>query len=193
MKCVAAVFCLLLGLYTSAAMAVSFRINPEINLLVLDGNKLPGSLLKGAESIELEQGQHQILFTLVSAPHSPVFILTFTAESHIVSMVLPSASALAERSASKNLQLRLVDENGLDITAIQDHLSEIQDEDYVRAVIRYNRQNRKASVAKFSLPPREAGTEAEKVSAGSVPAAAAPSARGSVQAILLWLREFRTS
>ncbi|GAA0522236.1 hypothetical protein GCM10009414_34410 [Tatumella terrea] len=193
MKCVAAVFCLLLGLYTSAAMAVSFRINPEINLLVLDGNKLPGSLLKGAESIELEQGQHQILFTLVSAPHSPVFILTFTAESHIVSMVLPSASVLAERSASKNLQLRLVDENGLDITAIQDHLSEIQDEDYVRAVIRYNRQNRKASVAKFSLPPREAGTEAEKVSAGSVPAAAAPSARGSVQAILLWLREFRTS
>ncbi len=193
MKFVAAVFCLLLGMSTSAAMAVSFRINPEINLLVLDGNKLPGSLLKGAESIELEQGQHQILFTLVSAPHSPVFILTFTAESHIVSMVLPPASTLSERSALKNLQLRLVDENGLDIAAIQDHLPGLQDEDYVRAVISYNRQNRKASVAKFSLPPPDAGAWAEKVSAGTVPATGVLSSRGSVQAILLWLREFRTS
>ena len=193
MKFVAAVFCLLLGMYTSAAMAVSFRINPEINLLVLDGNKLPGSLLKGAESIELEQGQHQILFTRVSAPRSPVFILTFTAESHSVSMVFPPASSLSECDTSDNLPLRLVDENGENIAALQDHLSEIPDDDYVRAVSSYNLQNRKASVKKFSLPSETNDARAEKVSDSTVPVEAAQPSRGSLQAILLWLREFRTS
>lgn len=193
MKFVAAVFCLLLGMYTSAAMAVSFRINPEINLLVLDGNKLPGSLLKGAESIELEQGQHQILFTLVSAPRSPVFILTFRAESHRVSMLLPPGSSFSEHDAAGNLPLRLVDENDRNIPAIQDHLPEIPDGDYVSAVNSYNQQNRKASVPKFSLPPANTDARTKKGSAGVVPVAAVQPSHGSLQVILLWLRELRTS
>ena len=193
MKFVAAVFCLLLGIYSSAAMAVSFRINPEINLLVLDGNKLPGSLLKGAESIELAQGQHQVLFTLVSVSHSPLFILTFTAESQRVSMVLPPASVLSERNAVKNLQLQLVDENGQNIAAIQDHLSAVSGDDYVHAVINYNRQNKKASVKKFCPPLPEAPVQVDNLPAGAVTSATSSSSHGSLQAILLWLRDFRIS
>ncbi|WP_338567588.1 DUF2057 family protein [Erwinia sp. E_sp_B01_3] len=42
--------------------ATTLKLAPDIDLLVLDGRKISGSLLKGAEGLELEQGQHQVLF-----------------------------------------------------------------------------------------------------------------------------------
>ena len=42
--------------------ATSLRLSNDIDLLVLDGKKVSSSLLRGAESIELENGRHQLVF-----------------------------------------------------------------------------------------------------------------------------------
>lgn len=42
--------------------ATTLRLSNEIDLLVLDGKKVSSSLLRGAESIELENGPHQLVF-----------------------------------------------------------------------------------------------------------------------------------
>jgi uncharacterized protein YccT (UPF0319 family) len=43
-------------------LATSLRLSGDIDLLVLDGKKVSSSLLRGAESIELENGVHQVVF-----------------------------------------------------------------------------------------------------------------------------------
>lgn len=50
--------------------ATSLRLSNDIDLLVLDGKKVSSSLLRGAESIELENGRHQLVFRVEN--HSPV-------------------------------------------------------------------------------------------------------------------------
>lgn len=42
--------------------ATTLRLSNEVDLLVLDGKKVSSSLLRGAESIELENGPHQLVF-----------------------------------------------------------------------------------------------------------------------------------
>lgn len=42
--------------------ATSLRLSNDIDLLVLDGKKVSSSLLRGADSIELENGRHQLVF-----------------------------------------------------------------------------------------------------------------------------------
>ncbi|WP_435947788.1 curli synthesis inhibitor [Dryocola sp. BD586] len=44
------------------ARATTLRLSTDIDLLVLDGKKVSSSLLKGADSIELDNGAHQIVF-----------------------------------------------------------------------------------------------------------------------------------
>lgn len=44
------------------AAATTLKLSPDIDLLVVDGKKMTGSLLKGADSLELDGGQHQLLF-----------------------------------------------------------------------------------------------------------------------------------
>lgn len=41
--------------------ATTLRLSNEVDLLVLDGKKVSSSLLRGAESIELENGPHQLV------------------------------------------------------------------------------------------------------------------------------------
>lgn len=43
-------------------LATTLRLSNDIDLLVLDGKKVSSSLLRGAESIELENGLHQVVF-----------------------------------------------------------------------------------------------------------------------------------
>lgn len=43
------------------AVATTLKLSPDIDLLVVDGKKMTGSLLKGADSLELDGGQHQLL------------------------------------------------------------------------------------------------------------------------------------
>ncbi|AXF76176.1 hypothetical protein SY86_04920 [Erwinia tracheiphila] len=52
---------LIILLASATASATTLKLPNEINLLVLDGRKISGSLLKGADGIELERGQHQVL------------------------------------------------------------------------------------------------------------------------------------
>lgn len=42
--------------------ATTLRLSTEIDLLVLDGKKVSSSLLRGADSIELDNGPHQLVF-----------------------------------------------------------------------------------------------------------------------------------
>ncbi|MDU1085556.1 MAG: DUF2057 family protein, partial [Leclercia adecarboxylata] len=42
--------------------ATTLRLSTDIDLLVLDGKKVSSSLLRGADSIELDNGPHQIVF-----------------------------------------------------------------------------------------------------------------------------------
>lgn len=42
--------------------ATTLRLSNDVDLLVLDGKKVSSSLLRGAESIELENGVHQVVF-----------------------------------------------------------------------------------------------------------------------------------
>ncbi|MEN8469148.1 DUF2057 family protein, partial [Enterobacter cloacae subsp. cloacae] len=42
--------------------ATTLRLTTDIDLLVLDGKKVSSSLLRGADSIELDNGPHQLVF-----------------------------------------------------------------------------------------------------------------------------------
>lgn len=42
--------------------ATTLRLSSDIDLLVLDGKKVSSSLLRGADSIELDNGPHQVVF-----------------------------------------------------------------------------------------------------------------------------------
>lgn len=53
---------LLALLVVASCQATTLKLAPEIDLLVLDGRKISGSLLRGAEGLELERGEHQLLF-----------------------------------------------------------------------------------------------------------------------------------
>ncbi|MBW7982448.1 YccT family protein [Enterobacillus tribolii] len=54
-----ALLCLLLS---PIAMATTLKFGPDIELLVVDGQRMPSALFKSAESLELTGGKHQILF-----------------------------------------------------------------------------------------------------------------------------------
>lgn len=41
------------------ATATTLKLSPDIDLLAVNGKKMTGSLLKGADSLELDCGQHQ--------------------------------------------------------------------------------------------------------------------------------------
>lgn len=49
--------------------ATTLRLTTDIDLLVLDGKKVSSSLLRGADSIELDNGPHQVVFR--GKDHSP--------------------------------------------------------------------------------------------------------------------------
>ncbi|ARU93555.1 DUF2057 family protein [Tatumella citrea] len=201
MKFLAPLLCLLLGSFSSAAEALSFRLNPEMNLLVLDGHPLPGSLLKGADSIELNRGQHQILFTIDQQKNSPAFIITFTAQGQKVNVLFPKPAAPGElqKQVSSATRFRVVDENDHDVPAIQDHLSLAPGVDYVAEMTAYNQLKRKASVEKFTGAGLQGNIltdtdNREYVNQDVSSLSSSLSFAGrSFQSLLSWLREFRTS
>ncbi len=45
----------------SLAWGTTLRLSGEIDLLVLDGKRVSSSLLKGADSIEIDNGPHQLV------------------------------------------------------------------------------------------------------------------------------------
>ncbi|WP_051150817.1 DUF2057 family protein [Tatumella saanichensis] len=195
MKWIAAVFCLLIGSYVSMADAVSLKINPGINLLVLDGHKLPSSLLKGADSIELERGQHQIVFSRGNSPTARLWILTFDTASKSVTVVLPADPASHSGYTPK---FQLSDENHQNIPVIQDHLLLSAGEDYMQAISNYNLLDKKASVAKFSTHSPEASPRGAALTSDNSQSLSAQSGErlmkgSSLQALRYWLQDLRIS
>lgn len=161
MKLFLAVTGLIMLLVSASCYAITLKLDPEIDLLVLDGRKISGSLLKGADSLELERGQHQFLFRVEKSPdttphnnphyQSVPMIVTFTATAKTVAIRLPALDNRRERSAfDRTLNFQLVDEQGKEIASIRDHLPQPVTGDLEQAMLNYNRNGQAASVPRFA-------------------------------------------
>lgn len=153
---------LIILLIVSSVQATTLKLSTDINLLVLNGHKISGSLLKGAEGLELERGEHQLLFRVekeiksangsvkhwISAPQ----IVTFTTRSPTVAIKLPALTTLREvREFEKHPQFILLGANGQEITSRRDRLKLPADSNFEKAMLHYNMTGKAASVPRFAL------------------------------------------
>lgn len=152
---------LVIMLIVSSAQATTLKLSADIDLLVLNGHKISGSLLKGADGLELERGEHQLLFRVEKSiqplAHGPVLwvsapqIVTFTTRSRSVAIQLPTLTTLREaRAFEKHPQYILLNENGDEIASRRDSLSVPADRNYEKAMLDYNLNGRIASVPRFA-------------------------------------------
>ncbi|NEG62351.1 DUF2057 domain-containing protein [Pantoea agglomerans] len=161
MKLSLAVTGLLTLLVSASCSAITLKLDPQIDLLALDGRKISGSLLKGADSLELDRGQHQFLFRVeqqrkgqkenVIAYQSVPMIVTFTAVAKTITIRLPALETKRERyHFDRSLNFQLVDEKGTEITSVRDHLPVTTSADMEKAMLNYNRTRQIASVPRFA-------------------------------------------
>ncbi|WP_330986058.1 MULTISPECIES: curli synthesis inhibitor [Enterobacterales] len=161
-----AILWLLLMLPVSAH-ATTLRLSGDINLLVLDGKKVSSLLLRGAESIELDNGPHQVVFRvekMVILPDqnrqlyvSPPLIANFN--SQLIGQVnfsLPRLETLQETQAfTSTPHVSLLDGNAMPIPVKLDILAITQvgdNIDYEKAIEAYNLASKQASDTQFSMP-----------------------------------------
>lgn len=154
----------LLALWVAAsAQATTLKLAPDIDLLVLDGKKISGSLLKGAEGLELEQGQHQVLFRVEkSLPRShqktenwisPPLIATFTARAKSITIALPELLTHQDtKRFDQHPDFQLVNEQGTVVESRRDRLASGSDSSYEQAMMSYNLKGNVASVPRFAHP-----------------------------------------
>ncbi|MGK3140887.1 YccT family protein [Pantoea sp. C2G6] len=163
MKLLLAVTGLLLLLVSASCSAITLRLDPQIDLLVLDGRKISGALLRGADSLELDRGQHQFLFRVEQLHHdqkesvpryqSVPMIVTFTAVAKTITIRLPVLQTKRDRQHfERNLNFQLVDESGKEIMTLRDHLPLTATADIEKAMLNYNRTRQIASVPRFAHP-----------------------------------------
>ena len=145
--------------------ATTLRLSTDIDLLVLDGKKVSSSLLRGAESIELENGRHQLVFrvekTIRLSSHeerlyiSPPLVISF--DTQLVSQVnfhLPRLSN--ERDATHfddAPRVELLDGDSMPIPVKLDILSITSTAkivDYEMETERYNKAAKHASLPQFA-------------------------------------------
>lgn len=157
------------GLNTSAMAATTLKLDQKINLLMVDGQKMSGSLLKGADSLELGSGQHQILFKVVDtvdaqtgAPTTyfpSTFIATFNTEKVAsVSFKLPPLQTLQDRkNFTTQPEYQLLDEKNRAISIRTDAIVIADSEllDIERKMSEYNAAANGASVAGFATALNE--------------------------------------
>ncbi|WP_323664073.1 DUF2057 family protein [Pectobacterium carotovorum] len=157
------------GLNTSAMAATTLKLDQKINLLMVDGQKMSGSLLKGADSLELGSGQHQILFKVVDTVDAqtgaPVtyfpstFIAAFNTEKVAsVSFKLPPLQTLQDRkNFTAQPQYQLLDEKSRAIPLRTDAFVIADNEllDIERKMSEYNAAANGASVAGFATTLNE--------------------------------------
>lgn len=158
---------LLALLFATSCYATTLRLDPDIDLLVLDGRKISGSLLKGAEGLELDNGEHQLLFRVektVGLTHggarrsyiSDPLIVTFIANAKSISVRLPQLDSLHDRRLfDKNSTFIMVDEKGQTVPSRRDRLPlhDGQQTDLEKALMAYNRSGQSASVPRFAQKP----------------------------------------
>lgn len=150
----------------ASASATSLKLSPDVDVLVIDGKQMTGAILKGADSLELDGGQHQILFQVSknlhsvtqATPlpyHSPALIVTFNAKSNrSVSFVLPQLNN--EKDAvqfNQHMNYQLVDEQGHQIPSQRDVLSMFNPAhaaDAEKLMMTYNLSGARAAVPLFA-------------------------------------------
>ncbi|PIF22618.1 YccT family protein [Candidatus Pantoea floridensis] len=199
---------LLVLLVSASCHAITLKLNPEIELLVLDGRKISGSLLKGAGSLELERGQHQFLFRVekpvADTTHfqSVPMIVTFTANAHSVAIRLPALNNRHERNVfDKTLNFQLIDESGNEITSLRDRLPRESDNDFEKAMLNYNRDAHTASVPRFAVHSLTITTEQSDLDYAWQDASDLPALQGWFKRFdaatrlrfISWMKTLRTS
>ncbi|CND88434.1 DUF2057 family protein [Yersinia nurmii] len=163
------VIAVLIACASGSALATTLKLSPEIDLLVVDGKNMSGSLLKGAESLELNSGQHQILFKVTknlpsSTPaqmfySSPPLIVVFNTQNvKSVAIHLPTIANTQEgQKFSRNPLYQLIDHNAhiLPVRSDMLHPDDLTSSASLENIMAiYNLGNHKASVPSFAaIPP----------------------------------------
>lgn len=161
MKLFLAVTGLIVFLFSATCQAITLKLDPQIDLLVLDGRRISGSLLKGADSLELDRGQHQFLFRVEQLRddhkdaslryQSAPMIVTFNADVKTISIRLPALNNRRDRHQfDRMLNFQLIDERGQVIVSKRDRLPASADSDMEKAMGIYNRTGKIASVPHFA-------------------------------------------
>ncbi|QTF08846.1 DUF2057 family protein [Brenneria izadpanahii] len=165
MKSGFAIVCLFIAGMSMPAIATTLKLDQNIELIVVDGQKVSGSLLKGADSLELDNGQHQILFKVVKTAGaaanpkitytSPALIAIFDAQKLAsVSFKLPPLETKQERKKfDQQPNYQLIDGNHQIIPTRIDILNVTDDElahHIEKKISEYNSANHNASVARFA-------------------------------------------
>ena len=145
--------------------ATTLRLSTDIDLLVLDGKKVSSSLLRGADSIELDNGPHQIVFRVEKnirlSNHeqrlyiSPPLVVSFnTQKISQVNFNLPRLETEKESDAFEAApKLELLDGDAMPIPVKLDILSLTKTKkglDYEADTERYNKAGKTASLPKFA-------------------------------------------
>lgn len=145
--------------------ATSLRLSNDIDLLVLDGKKVSSSLLRGADSIELDNGPHQVVFrvekTIRFSSHeerlyiSPPLVISFdTQRVGQVNFHLPRLESERETSHFDTApRLELLDGDAMPIPVRLDILaitSKARIIDYEAETERYNKAAKRASLPQFA-------------------------------------------
>lgn len=154
-------------LVTTAIQATTLKLSTGIELLVLDGKAISGSLLKVAEGLELEQGQHQIVFRVtkmlpeevkndarnfISAP----MIATFSSYSKSVTIQLPAMDNRQDASKfNRLLGFKIINEYGIEVASQRDHLIINKHEEPEKVVLDYNQKRGSASAPRFIQATKE--------------------------------------
>ncbi|EPN1320172.1 curli synthesis inhibitor [Enterobacter hormaechei] len=145
--------------------ATTLRLSTDIDLLVLDGKKVSSSLLRGADSIELDNGPHQVVFrvekTIRLADNeqqvyiSPPLVASFNTQ--LISQVnfrLPRLETEKESLAfDASPRIELVDGDSMPIPVKLDILAltkRSKGTDYEADTETYNRASRRASLPQFA-------------------------------------------
>lgn len=145
--------------------ATTLRLSTDIDLLVLDGKKVSSSLLRGADSIELDNGQHQVVFrvekTIRVANHeqrmyiSPPLIVSFnTQRISQVNFNLPRLETEKEALAFESgPRIELLDGDAMPIPVKLDILALTKTPkgiDYEADTEIYNKAGKRASLPQFA-------------------------------------------
>ncbi|CNK93134.1 Uncharacterized protein conserved in bacteria (DUF2057) [Yersinia enterocolitica] len=152
---------------SASALATTLKLAPEIDLLVVDGKNMSGSLLKGADSLELNSGQHQILFKvakpLLTDPKvlyaSPPLVVVFnTRNTRSVAIKLPVIDTERDGNKfSKNPTFQLIGDDGRPLSVRHDvlHQENLNNAATLEtAMAIYNVGKYSASVPSFAtIPP----------------------------------------
>ncbi|WP_230351888.1 DUF2057 family protein [Lelliottia sp. WAP21] len=145
--------------------ATTLRLSTDIDLLVLDGKKVSSSLLRGADSIELDNGPHQIVFRVEKnirlSGHeerlyiSPPLVMSFNTEKiGQVNFNLPRLDTLKESEAFEAApRMELLDGDAMPIPVKLDILAITRTQkgaDYEAETERYNKAGKSASLPQFA-------------------------------------------